>query len=362
MPKVTPNPFRRNHDSLILGIEKLKSEKIILMNKEILLKSRPEGRPTKDNFEINDIEKPEPKDGEVLLKSKYVSVDPYMRGRMRDEKSYVPPFEINEPIRGGIIAEVIESKNENFKKGDYVNGSNLQWKILQTSNGDDLKKVDGNQAPLSAYLGVLGLTGLTAYVGLKNIGNLKEGETLVVSGGSGAVGSIVGQIGKIKGCKVVGIAGSDDKVETMKKKFGFNGGINYETTDNMKKAIKEACPNGVDVYWDNVGGETLDAALANINKHGRVINCGAISMYNDTEAKKGPRHESTLVKKSVRMQGFIVRDHQDEFEEGIQHIAKWMNEGKIKYSETVVEGFDNIPQAFIDLFDGKNEGKMVVEI
>ena len=332
------------------------------MNKEILLKSRPKGRPTKDDFKINEIDKPKPNDGEVLLKSKYVSVDPYMRGRMRDEKSYVPPFQLNEPIEGGIIAEVIESKNEKFKIGEYVNGSNLQWKIFQTSTGENLQKVDSSQAPLSAYLGVLGLTGITAYVGLKNIGNLKEGETLVVSGGSGAVGSIVGQIGKIKGCKVVGIAGSDDKVETMQKKFGFDGGINYDTTDDMKKAIKEACPNGVDVYWDNVGGETLDAALANINKHGRIINCGAISMYNETEIPKGPRHESTLVKKSVRMQGFIVRDHQDQFAEGIQQISKWMNDGKIKYSETVVEGFEIIPQAFIDLFDGKNEGKMVVKI
>ena len=332
------------------------------MNKEILLKSRPKGRPTKDDFKINEIDKPKPNDGEVLLKSKYVSVDPYMRGRMRDEKSYVPPFQLNEPIEGGIIAEVIESKNEKFKIGEYVNGSNLQWKIFQTSTGENLQKVDSSQAPLSAYLGVLGLTGITAYVGLKNIGNLKEGETLVVSGGSGAVGSIVGQIGKIKGCKVVGIAGSDDKVETMQEKFGFDGGINYDTTDDMKKAIKEACPNGVDVYWDNVGGETLDAALANINKHGRIINCGAISMYNETEIPKGPRHESTLVKKSVRMQGFIVRDHQDQFAEGIQQISKWMNDGKIKYSETVVEGFEIIPQAFIDLFDGKNEGKMVVKI
>ncbi|PVW15207.1 NADP-dependent oxidoreductase [Marixanthomonas spongiae] len=331
------------------------------MNKTILLKNRPKGRPTLDDFEFKEIEKPSPKEGEVLLKTKYVSVDPYLRGRMRDEKSYIEPFQLNEPVESGIIAEVIESNSENFKKGDYVNGM-LQWKQFQTSNGKGLQKVDGSKAPLSAYLGVLGLTGITAYLGLKKIGDLEKGETLLVSGASGAVGTVVGQIGKIKGCKVVGIAGTDEKIKTIKEKFHFDEGINYKTTDNMKKAIAEACPNGVDVYYDNVGGEILDAAMANINYNGRVVCCGAISLYNKTEQPTGPRHETTLIKKSVLMQGFTVRDYQEEFPAAIQQLATWLQEDKLTYSETIVEGFDEIPQAFIDLFDGKNKGKMIVKV
>ncbi|MGJ8665303.1 MAG: NADP-dependent oxidoreductase [Patiriisocius sp.] len=238
----------------------------------------------------------------------------------------------------------------------------LPWKLQQSHSGKGLQKVDEELAPLSAYLGVLGLTGITAYVGLTNIGDLKKGETLLVSGASGAVGSVVGQIGKIKGCNVVGIAGSNTKVDLMKGKFGFNKGINYKTTKDMKTAIKEACPNGVDVYFDNVGGEILDAALANINRYGRVINCGAISLYNKTETPTGPRHETILVKKSVKMQGFIVSDFQDQFEETTKQLGRWLQEGKLTYSETVKEGFDNIPNAFMGLFEGENEGKMVVKI
>ena len=332
-----------------------------MMNKEILLKNRPKGRPTLDDFEFKETEKPSPAKGEVLLKTKYVSVDPYLRGRMRDEKSYIEPFQLNEPIESGIIAEVIESNSDNFKKGDYVNGM-LQWKQFQTSNGNGLQKVDGSKALLSAYLGVLGLTGITAFLGLEKIGKLKKGETLLVSGASGAVGTVVGQIGKIKGCKVVGIAGTDEKINTIKEKFHFDEGINYKTTENMSKAIAEACPHGVDVYFDNVGGEILDAAMANINRKGRIVNCGAISLYNETERPAGPRPETTLIKKSVLMQGFTVRDYQDEFGEAVQQLATWLQEDKLTYSETIVEGFDKIPQAFIDLFDGKNKGKMIVKV
>ncbi len=302
-----------------------------------------------------------PKDGEVLLKTKYVSVDPYLRGRMRDEKSYIEPFQLNEPVESGIIAEVIESNSDDFKKGDYVNGM-LQWKQFQTSNGKGLQKVDGSKAPLSAYLGVLGLTGITAFLGLKKIGKLEKGETLLVSGASGAVGTVVGQIGKIKGCKVVGIAGTDEKIKTIKEKFHFDEGINYKTTEDMSKAVATACPNGVDVYFDNVGGEILDAAMANINRKGRIVNCGAISLYNETKRPTGPRHETTLIKKSVLMQGFTVRDFQEEFGEAVQQLATWLQEDKLTYTETIVEGFDEIPQAFIDLFDGKNKGKMIVKV
>ena len=331
------------------------------MNKIILLKSRPKGKPSLKNFEFAEEEKPTANEGELLLKTKYVSVDPYLRGRMRDEKSYIEPFNLGEPLESGIIAEVIESKNKNFKRGEFVNGT-LKWKEFQVSNGNGLNKVDREKAPLKAYLGVLGLTGITAYLGLEKIGKLQKGETLLVSGAAGAVGSVAGQIGKIKGCKVVGIAGTDEKTERIAEKFGFDGVINYKTTSDMSKAIKVACPNGVDVYYDNVGGEILDAALANMNKFGRVISCGAISLYNETKTPTGPRVETTLIKKSILMQGFTVRDFVKDFGPAQNQLAKWMEEDKITYLETVVEGFDNIPQAFIDLFDGKNKGKMIVVI
>jgi len=331
------------------------------MNQVIHLKNRPKGTPQLEDFEFVEEQKPKPKDGEVLLKTKYVSVDPYLRGRMRDQESYIPPFQLNEPIESGIIAEVIASNNDNFKTGDFVNGM-LQWKEFQTSTGKGLNKIDPDKTPLSAYLGILGLTGLTAYISLEQIGKLKEGETLLVSGASGAVGSTVGQIGKIKGSHVVGIAGTDEKLKLMNEKLGFDKGINYKTTDDMKKAIANACPNGVDVYFDNVGGEILDAAMENINKNGRVINCGAISLYNKTEVPTGPRYEGTMVRKTVLMQGFLVRDHVKEFGPAMKQLAQWLNEDKLTYEETIVEGFENIPQAFLDLFKGKNKGKMVVKI
>ena len=331
------------------------------MNNIIHLKHRPEGAPQLSDFEFLEEENPTAGDGEILLKTKYVSVDPYLRGRMRDQKSYIEPFALNKPIESGIIAEVVTSNHKDFKKGDFVNGM-LLWKEFQTSHGKGLNKVDPNNAALSAYLGVLGLTGLTAYLSLKHIGRLKEGETLLVSGASGAVGSTVGQIGKIKGCRVVGIAGTDEKLKLMSEKFGFDKGINYKTTDNMKKAIAKACPNGIDVYFDNVGGEILDAAMEHINKNGRVINCGAISMYNATEVPTGPRYEGIMIRKTVLMQGFLVRDHVNEFGSAAQELAKWLHEGKLTHEETIVEGFKNIPQAFIDLFAGKNKGKMVVKV
>ena len=331
------------------------------MNETIKLKSRPEGRPTLANFEFETIEKPVPSKNEVLLETIYVSVDPYLRGRMRDEKSYIDPFELDAPLESGIIAKVIESNHPDFKAGTHVNAM-LSWKRYQTSDGKGLQKIDDSDVPLSAYLGVLGLTGITAYVGLLNIGEPEEGDTVLVSGASGAVGSVVGQLAKIKGCRVVGIAGSDDKIHLLKDTFGFDAGINYKATNNMKTAIKEACPNGVDVYFDNVGGEILDATIANMNRFGRIVNCGAISLYNETEQPTGPRLEPSLVKKSLKMQGFIVRDFQDDFQNIVPQLSQWLQQGKLTYEETIVEGFDRIPQAFIDLFDGKNKGKMVVKV
>lgn len=327
----------------------------------INLKSRPQAKPELSDFEFTSVELPSLQEGELYLALKYVSVDPYLRGRMRDTPSYIPPFKLNEPIVSGVIAEVLESKNARFVKGDFISGM-LPWQEKQIASADGLRKVDPNKAPLSAYLGILGMTGLTAYLGLTEIGKPQKDETLVVSGAAGAVGSVVGQIAKILGLRVVGFAGSDEKVELIKSKFGFDAGINYKTTDNMVKAIDDSCPDGVDVYFDNVGGEISEAVLYNINKFSRTVNCGAISVYNNTEAPKSLSVQPFLVKQSSLMQGFIIADFEDKFPQAMQQLAKWMQEGKLQYSETVRQGFENIPQAFIDLFDGKNQGKMVVKI
>ncbi|HKK39223.1 MAG TPA: NADP-dependent oxidoreductase [Cryomorphaceae bacterium] len=329
--------------------------------KTINLKNRPEGKPDLDDFDFTTTEVPELKKGELLLKSKYVSVDPYLRGRMTDAASYVPPFELGKPIVSGIIAEVVESKHDDYSEGDYVSGR-LQWKETQVAEAESLIKVDPEKAPLSAYLGILGLTGLTAYHGLMEIGKPQKGETLIVSGAAGAVGSVVGQIGKILGMRVVGIAGTDEKIEMLKSKFGADEGINYKTTENMKEAISKACPDGVDVYFDNVGGEISDAVLLNINKHSRTINCGAIAVYNNTEIPKSMSVQPFLVKKSSLMQGFIVSDFSDKHGDAIKQLTEWLQQEKLQYEETIIEGFDNIPQAFLGLFEGKNKGKMVVEV
>lgn len=331
------------------------------MSKVIVLQQRPAGKPVLTDFEFQEEPVARPGKNELLLKTLYVSVDPYLRGRMSDAKSYVPPFKVGAPIQSGIVAEVTESNHPDFKKGNFVSG-NLDWREIQVSDGKGLTVVDKDAASLSAYLGILGMTGLTAYLGLTEIGKPQKGETLVVSGAAGAVGSVVGQIGKILGCKVVGIAGSEKKIALLKDKFGFDEAINYKTTKDMKQAIKDAAPDGVDIYFDNVGGEISDAVLASINKFGRIPVCGAISLYNNTEVSVGPRVQPILVKNSALMQGFIVSNFADKFPEAIKSLTAWLKEGKLNYTETIVEGFDQIPQAFIDLFEGKNEGKMIVRV
>ena len=331
------------------------------MNKTILLNKRPVGKPQLTDFKFVMEEMPKTSTDEVLLKTLYVSVDPYLRGRMSDTKSYTEPFQLQKPISSGIIAEVIDSKNEKFNKGDHVSGL-LEWKEYQKSNGTGLLKVVGTKASLSAYLGILGMTGLTAYLGLTEIGVPQKGETLVVSGAAGAVGNVVGQIGKILGCRVIGIAGTDEKVELLKTKFNFDEAINYNSTENMSEAIKQACPDGVDIYFDNVGGEISDAVLFKINKFARIIVCGAISLYNETSLPVGPRIQTLLLKNSAMMKGFIINDFVKLFPEAINKLSKLLKEGKLTNTESIVEGFDNIPQAFLDLFEGKNKGKMIVAV
>jgi NADPH-dependent curcumin reductase CurA len=300
------------------------------------------------------------KNGEVLLEGMYYSVDPYMRGRMNDAKSYTPPFAIDQAIQGGVIAKVLDSKSDNLKTGDIVLGT-LPWKEKCIASEKHLKKIDTSIAPASYYLGVLGMTGLTAYFGLMHICKPKSGETVIISGAGGAVGVVVGQIAKIQGCRVIGIAGSDKKTKLLKTEFSFDETINYKTTKDMKKAIAALCPNGVDIYFDNVGGEISDAVIANINFNARIALCGQIALYNSTETPVGPRLQPMLLTRSVLMQGFIVSNFQNEFPEGIKHLAEWVKDEKIKFTETIENGFDQLPKALLGLFKGENTGKMIVK-
>ena len=332
-----------------------------MQNRQITLKSRPSGRPTAENFELKDVEIPTPREGELLLKALYISVDPYMRGRMSDAKSYVEPFQIGEPMNGGAVAEVVESRHPGFSKGDKVVARPLAWQEMQVVPGESVNKIDQEAAPLSYYLGILGMTGLTAYFGLLDIGKPQQGETVVISGAAGAVGTVVGQIAQIHGCRVVGIAGSDEKIRYLKEELHFDEVINYHEEKAMEQAIAKACPNGVDVYFDNVGGEISDAVLANINKFARIPVCGQISLYNATEVPTGPRIQPVILKKSALMQGFIIGNYADRIPEGMAQLTEWVKAGKLKHRETVIKGFEKLPKAFIGLFDGVNTGKLIVE-
>lgn len=330
------------------------------VNRQIVLASRPVGMPTRENFKFVNRSIPEIGQGEVLVRTIYLSVDPYMRGRMTGIKTYIDPFEVNKVLSGGVIGKIVESKNENFQIGDIVEGQ-LNWSDYSVSNGRHLRKVDPDFAPISTALGVIGMPGLTAYFGLLDIGKPKEGETVVVSGAAGAVGSVVGQIAKIKGCRVVGIAGSLEKIAYLKEELGFDAVINYRT-DDIKQALKESCPNGIDVYFDNVGGEISDLVLRRMNFHSRIALCGDISQYNNEKIEYGPRIQSTLVTRSILMQGFIVSNYYKRFNEGYRDLGKWVKEGKIKYRETIAHGLENAPDAFIGLFHGENIGKQLVKV
>ncbi len=332
-----------------------------MTTKQIVLSGRPNGKPVLENFQTNTIVLPELKENELLLEALFLSVDPYMRGRMNDAKSYAPPFEIGKPIMGGVVAKVIKSNAANYKVDDLITG-NLPWQqhCMVTEKG--LLKIDTSLAPASYYLGILGMPGLTAYFGLMDIGKPKSGETVVVSGAAGAVGMVVGQIAKLQGCHVVGIAGSDEKVKLLKEDYSFDEVINYKTTADIKKAIAEVCPKGVDIYFDNVGGTISDAVIANINFHARIVLCGQIALYNSTEIPMGPRLQPMLLTRSVLMQGFIIGNYQSRFSEGSQYLATMVKQGKIKYHETIVKGFDQLPAALLGLFEGDNIGKMIVEV
>lgn len=329
-------------------------------SKRILLAKRPVGMPTAADFRFEEGPVPQPDEGEVLIRTLYLSVDPYMRGRMNDRKSYVPPYELGKVILGGAVGEVIESRSSDLEVGDIVVG-NFGWQTHAAASPHQLKKVNEKLAPITTALGILGMTGLTAYFGLLDIGQPKPGETVVVSGAAGAVGMAVGQIAKIKGCRVVGIAGSDAKLQYLIEELGFDAAINYKAP-GRREAIADACPMGVDVYFDNVGGDISDDVMLLLNKHARIPVCGQISLYNLTEPDIGPRMQSELLITSSLMKGFIVGDYADRFEEGRIQLAEWLKEGRLKYSEQIVEGFDRTVDAFLGLFTGDNLGKQLVKV
>jgi NADPH-dependent curcumin reductase CurA len=331
-----------------------------MKTEQIVLASRPKGLPVLENFKTKDFEMEEIKGNEVLLETIYFSVDPYMRGRMNDAKSYAPPFEIGKPITSGAVAKVLKSNSVNFKENDIVTG-NLPWQQQCIATENNIMKIDTSIAPASYYLGILGMPGLTAYFGLMHIGKPNAGETVVVSGAAGAVGIVVGQIAKLQDCRVIGIAGSDEKIALLKGTFGFDEVINYKTCTDLKQAIANVCPKSVDIYYDNVGGEISDAVISNINFNARIVLCGQISLYNSTEMPMGPRLQPMLLTRSVLMQGFIIGNYQSQFSEGSKQLAIWIEEGKLKYKETIVKGFDKLPSALLGLFEGDYIGKMIVE-
>jgi NADPH-dependent curcumin reductase CurA len=324
------------------------------VSREIVLAAHPQGEPQESDFAVRQAADAQPGEGEVLVRNVFVSVDPYMRGRMTGVKTYVAPFEVGGPIDGGAVGRVIASKHDGFAEGDWVN-SMLGWREQGVTRGEHLRKLDASLAPPSTSLGVLGMPGLTAWYGLVEVGRVQAGETLFVSGAAGAVGSTAAQIAKLKGLRVIGSAGSAEKVDWLRS-LGIEA-FNYKETP-----AKEALADGIDVYFDNVGGDQLEASLAALRPFGRVIACGAISRYNDQSPSPGPRNFAFVVSKRLRIEGFIVSDHSDRFRDFAAEVGPWVAEGKLVCRETVLDGIENVPAAFAGLFRGDNTGKMLVRV
>ncbi|WP_417388556.1 NADP-dependent oxidoreductase [Gimesia sp.] len=332
-----------------------------MQSRQFQLTSYPEGLPSQDHFELVETELRSPGENEFLVQNEWLSVDPYMRGRMREGESYVKPFQIGEPMEGACVGKVVESRNPQFSVGDYVLG-NQGWREAWLSDGAGVMKVDPNVVPLQAYLSILGMTGMTAYTGLLKIGELQEGDRVFVSAASGAVGSTVCQIAKLHGCFVVGSAGSKQKIDWLKEKAGIDAAFNYKDTGDVSARLKELSPDGIDLYYDNVGGDHLQAALDNLNNFGRIVSCGMISRYNDQTPQPGPDNLFKVITKRLRMQGFIVRDHDDIQDEFQKRMTEWIQAGKMHWEETVTTGLEKTPQAFIDLFHGSKMGKAIVKV
>ena len=332
----------------------------MLKNKVVKLSSRPSGFPSEDTWvhETQDVR--EINDGEILLKNLYVSFDPAMRGWLNETRSYIPPVQIGEVMRAGTIGEVVDSKNPNFNKGDVLSG----WGGVQEysiSDGKGYFKVPSTKIPLPTFIGTLGMPGMTAYFGILEVGKIKEGDTVLVSAAAGAVGSIVGQIAKIKGCRVVGIAGGKSKCDYLTKTLGFDGSIDYKS-ENVTKAIKNYCPKGIDVFFDNVGGDILDSALIFLRKNARVVICGAISQYNSSEKISGPKNYLSLLVNRASMQGMVVFDFAPMYGKAMSDIAKWIDQGKLNHREDIYDGIENFRETFLRLFSGDKKGKLILKI
>jgi NADPH-dependent curcumin reductase CurA len=330
-------------------------------NQQIRLASRPTGWVTEDNFTLTEEPIREPADGQVLVRNVFMSVDPYMRGRMNDSKSYVPPFQIGDVLQASVVGQVVSSRFDGIAENDYVTGM-LGWENYSVCDDRTLRKVHPGLAPLSYHLGILGMPGMTAYVGLMEIAAAKSGDNVFVSAASGAVGSIVGQLAQIHGCRVAGSAGSDEKVALLGTEFGYDAGINYRTSESLTDSIRQACPKGIDILFENVGGDIFEAALWNMRDYGRVALCGMIASYNDEEPQPGPRGMPIIIGRRLTIQGFIVTDHPEACQEYVVKAVGWLNDGKLKYRETVAEGVENAPLAFLDLLKGRNVGKQIVQL
>jgi len=330
-----------------------------LKNRQIVLERRPAGTPKPSDFRLVETLVAEPDEGEVLCRTIYLSLDPYMRGRMNEGRSYARPVEVGQVMVAGTVGQVVDSRYPGFSPGDFVLAYD-GWQEYGISRGSTLRKLDPTQAPISTALGVLGMPGLTAYVGLLDIGRAKSGETIVVSAAAGAVGSAVGQIAKIKGCRAVGVAGSRDKCDYVERELGFDACVSYRE-GNLPVSLEAACPGGIDVYFDNVGGDVLTAALRLINVNARIAICGLISQYNAAELPAGPNLAPILVNRAT-MRGFIVSDHVDRAPEFLAEATRWVRDGRLKYREDVVDGLQNAPGAFLGLFEGRNVGKLLVRV
>ena len=329
------------------------------MSREIRLVARPKGFPGEDLFELAETPIPEPGEGQLLVRNAYFSVDPYMRPRMNDVRSYVAPFTLGEPMVGGAVGRVELSRNDRYAEGDWV-VHGLGWREWALSDGSGMRRIDSAVAPVSSFLGVLGMPGLTAYYGLFELGQPQEGEIVFVSGAAGAVGSAAGQMAKIAGCRVVGSAGSLAKIEWLRE-LGFDEAFDYRERP-VRAALAEVAPEGIDVYFDNVGGDHLEAAIGALHTYGRVVACGSVSRYNDVEPSPGPRNMFMVVTKRLRIQGYIINDHWDRFPEFFERATEWVREGRLRHRETVVDGIDNAPRAFLGLLRGENIGKMLVKV
>jgi len=331
-----------------------------MQGREIQLAARPEGEPRETDFRLAEVQVPDPGPGQVLVRNEWMSVDPYMRGRMRDTRSYVPPFALDTALEGGAVGEVLASTVSAVSPGDRVLHG-FGWRDYALVAADAVRRVDTGLAPAPAYLGVLGMPGLTAYVGLLDIAGLRDGDVVFVSGAAGAVGSLAGQIARLRGHRVIGSAGSAEKVAHVTGELGFDAAFNYRDGD-VAGLLREAAPDGIDVYFDNVGGEHLEAAIGALRQHGRIALCGAISQYNATEPPPGPRNLALAVGKRLTLRGFIVRDHGHRMGDFAREVGTWVREGRIQHRETVVEGLERAPAAFIGLLRGENTGKMLVKL